>query len=666
MHRFLALLAALLPLPVTADDLLILRNQHEITGTIVQDDGDTIVIQTGGAEGRLSCRYEDLAFINGLAAPRVRELRLEVRRAEATFAKRGIAAPIALAIRGRDSARFSDDQRASKSPPPPLAALAAFGLAARDVAAGEAVAAWRAARRHAAADLASGELALLVPADESPDPFAPFWIAAGARPPAYAVTREFGAAALDAAAPAAQAAARRLAGSWSDAELALEAARTGTAAAVALDALLDPPGLSPDQGEGALALTGLGDVPASPDTPPFLAAWRVFAQRDGARFAITAKLAGGWRLAFQVLDDPPASTEQILHPEKYFVDRDPPARVQLADLPLPRGAESFGFVARGTMGEAMMVESFRRAGGPGGAGLDEQPARRAAAGWDGDAWIVYASRDGTLALVWLSTWDTPEDAREFAEAAAAAGVLRRGRGKSATDGTRIRFESAGARGVAEWKDRDCVVVEGLPTDEAAAALAESAWAGRSVREEPSAPLVLAPREAVAAALATSDALAKGWVSDPPNAVPLGGRIDQDPNSGARTFRAAGAFTLEIPDGWEARAEPSALVLTPASGLLVTATFHRLAAEAPPALVFARARALASPRGDAPFLPYPSRTADGRAWCQFVIPHAERRTHHAWTVAGKNAIRLEAVAPAAGATDDLKKELQAMLATVRFE
>ncbi|KAF0240443.1 MAG: hypothetical protein FD180_4930, partial [Planctomycetota bacterium] len=442
--------------------------------------------------------------------------------------------------------------------------------------------------------------------------------------------------------------------------------RTGTAAAVALDALLDPPGLAPDQGEAALALAALGDSPSPPDTPPFLAAWRAFAERDGARFARTAKFAGGWRLAFHVLDDPPSSTEQILHPEKYFVDRDSPSRIQLADLSLPRGVDGFGFVARGTLGEAMTAESLRRAGGPGGPGLDEEPARRAAAGWDGDAWVVYASRSGALALAWVSTWDTPEDAQEFAEAAAVAGVLRNGRGKSATDGTRIRFESGGARGVVEWKGRDCVVVEGMPTDEAAAALAESAWAGRTVKEEPSAPLVLAPREAVAAALATTDALAKGWAADPPNSVPLGGRIDADPKTGIRTFRAAGAFTLDIPPGWEARAEPAALVLTPSPGLLVTVTFHLLAAEAPPALVFSRARSLASPQGVAPFLPYATRTADGRAWCQFVVPNPERRTHMAWSVAGKNAIRLEAVAPASGAPEGMKKALQEMLTSVKFE
>lgn len=336
------LLLALACLTASAEDVLILRNQSELSGTIVKDDGDVIVIQTDGPEGRVSCPYPDLAFINGLAASRVRELRLQVRRAEAAFARRGIAAPEALAVRGRSTAQFSENARATKEALPPLAALAAFGLADRAGVGQEAVGLWRAARRHASADTASAELSLLVPTDDSPDPFAPFWTAAGVRPEAYAVTREYGIAALDAAAPAARDAARRLAGSWSDAELALAAARTGAAAAVALDVVLDPPGLAPDQADLPLALLEFGDAPSPADAPPFLAAWRSFAERDGARFARTAKFAGGWRLAFHALDDPPASTEQILHPEKYFVDRDTPSRVDLADLSLPRDAASFG------------------------------------------------------------------------------------------------------------------------------------------------------------------------------------------------------------------------------------------------------------------------------------------------------------------------------------
>ncbi len=37
-----------------------------------------------------------------------------------------------------------------------------------------------------------------------------------------------------------------------------------------------------------------------------------------------------------------------------------------------------------------------------------------AAGWDGDRFAVFDTKDGKLAVVWLTTWDTEDDARDFA------------------------------------------------------------------------------------------------------------------------------------------------------------------------------------------------------------------------------------------------------------
>ena len=39
----------------------------------------------------------------------------------------------------------------------------------------------------------------------------------------------------------------------------------------------------------------------------------------------------------------------------------------------------------------------------------------AAAGWDGDRYAVFEGPKNRLGLVWLSTWDSEDDAREFAK-----------------------------------------------------------------------------------------------------------------------------------------------------------------------------------------------------------------------------------------------------------
>jgi hypothetical protein len=48
----------------------------------------------------------------------------------------------------------------------------------------------------------------------------------------------------------------------------------------------------------------------------------------------------------------------------------------------------------------------------------ERAMRAAAAeGWDGDRYGVYVHEDGTLAVVWATTWDSLNDANEFARVA---------------------------------------------------------------------------------------------------------------------------------------------------------------------------------------------------------------------------------------------------------
>jgi hypothetical protein len=41
---------------------------------------------------------------------------------------------------------------------------------------------------------------------------------------------------------------------------------------------------------------------------------------------------------------------------------------------------------------------------------------KAAAGWDGDRYAVFEGPAEKLGLLWYSTWDSDEDAREFAQA----------------------------------------------------------------------------------------------------------------------------------------------------------------------------------------------------------------------------------------------------------
>lgn len=153
---------------------------------------------------------------------------------------------------------------------------------------------------------------------------------------------------------------------------------------------------------------------AMKEAPPFLRDSLLFGYLKGFHFALRVRLAGGQALLdYAFSTDPPSSSEQILHPEKWHGDRDDPVDLKLPDLSasLPRLTERSG----GEMGE-VGVRLLLREKGRGGS----ETADRAAAGWGGDRFEVYAL-GAERRLVWLLDWDTAPDADEFVAAARGLG-----------------------------------------------------------------------------------------------------------------------------------------------------------------------------------------------------------------------------------------------------
>ncbi len=116
--------------------------------------------------------------------------------------------------------------------------------------------------------------------------------------------------------------------------------------------------------------------------------------------------------------EPPQSTEQILHPEKYWIPerRDPPRAVTLPDQSAALG-QGFTLDASGTLGE--LTVALLTGLDPGDPTSTDQPLERwtnaAATGWGGDTWQVYRKGDAAVSL-FVSVWDSEHDAREFAAA----------------------------------------------------------------------------------------------------------------------------------------------------------------------------------------------------------------------------------------------------------
>lgn len=107
-----------------------------------------------------------------------------------------------------------------------------------------------------------------------------------------------------------------------------------------------------------------------------------------------------------IFEDLPTTTEQILHPEKYLAGEAAKV-VNLRLLELGGGWQELGSANLGEFGlQNLLLLGL----------LSDRPGvQLAAAGWGGDAFILYGKGDARLFYA-ETTWDTPEDAREFMDA----------------------------------------------------------------------------------------------------------------------------------------------------------------------------------------------------------------------------------------------------------
>jgi len=199
----------------------------------------------------------------------------------------------------------------------------------------------------------------------------------------------------------------------SDLTLARQALIEGDAVAVMLAYLLEPLGMSmddlPDMQAILQASTSLfgEQFQVYARAPLILRQQLVFPYVHGLAFIKAALAHGGWEGLEQVYQHPPVSTEQIMHPEKYFTA--PPELPSEVTLDLPEAALGTAWkkLKRDVLGEFLLSVVLQQF-------LPEDEARQSAAGWRGDRYELFEHQDtGRLLLVCVTAWDTPEDATEF-------------------------------------------------------------------------------------------------------------------------------------------------------------------------------------------------------------------------------------------------------------
>ncbi len=191
--------------------------------------------------------------------------------------------------------------------------------------------------------------------------------------------------------------------------------------------------------------------------PPLLTETFIFRYRDGVRFVEAVRRKGGTAAVDELFHHPPASSEQVLHPEKYFAHEQP--RVVAVD--------EQGFAAGG-----WHVSAATPLGEIGVRGLllkvlPVRDAARAAAGWGGDRAYLFTRTDDTSLFVWRTVWDKPADAAEFFHGYSALQpqTATAGAAQLSVADAHVAAWHDGALLTAVWLDGDAVlVVRGAPAE----------------------------------------------------------------------------------------------------------------------------------------------------------------------------------------------------------
>ncbi len=193
------------------------------------------------------------------------------------------------------------------------------------------------------------------------------------------------------------------------------------------------------------------------ESPRALRDTLIFPYSQGVEWATEVYKRGGWKMVSAAFGKLPQSSEQILHPEKYFA-YEAPVKVTLPDLtellnehrkqlkaeskqqtansrqqkgrtrgasakyptpntryPTPSKWNRIEYDVNGEWGYYLILDQFLNA---------SSESKRAASGWGGDRYAVYEGPNSQLLLTHVSEWDTPNDAEEFYHAYVKRTALR--------------------------------------------------------------------------------------------------------------------------------------------------------------------------------------------------------------------------------------------------
>jgi hypothetical protein len=188
-----------------------------------------------------------------------------------------------------------------------------------------------------------------------------------------------------------------------------------------------------------LGTQGLADAPAllwKPLIAAYLRGEGFLIRVAGMNLAMKAAKVEDIQSAFQ---NPPRSSEQILHPAKYWDadKRDEPRKIEFDTAKLPAGWTVLGQDTLGELYLGLLTTPIDQRKGLDAKNplsiLGIQYTNPAAEGWGGDRAILLGNGDAR-ALILVTVWDTPKDAKEFLDVAESVLVPKAASGESGSAG----------------------------------------------------------------------------------------------------------------------------------------------------------------------------------------------------------------------------------------
>ena len=198
--------------------------------------------------------------------------------------------------------------------------------------------------------------------------------------------------------------------------------------------------------------------------PLFLREQLLFPYADGFNFVRQIYQTSGYAGVDDVFRDPPQSTAQILHIDKYR-NHVAPVAVDLPDLSQGALGDGWRQISSNVFGELDLRLILTQL-------TDSTTGVRGASGWSGDRWELL-EKDGHQALVVKSVWDSEADASTFFQAFAQA-MQNRYFGASVESATDTRAALTATNAATEVRRSGATVVAVISFDRPSAEAIASA------------------------------------------------------------------------------------------------------------------------------------------------------------------------------------------------